>query len=458
MKIIKGGVVVSATGSRILDLAVDGTTIASIAPTIAPQPEDEVIDARGCLVFPGFIDAHTHFDLNTGSCVTADGFRSGTLAALAGGTTTIVDFATQDRGMTLGEALSAWHHKAVGVSSCDYAFHMAITDWNEYTRKELDHMIAQGVTSFKLYMAYDALRVADDVLLDIIREMKRIKGLVGVHCENGTLVNKLIADQLAQGHTDPAAHPLARPPEVEAEAVNRLLYLSRMADWPVCVVHLSTKLGLMEIKSARADGQQVVVETCPQYLMMTDDLYSLPDFCGAKYVCSPPLRKAEDVKALREAIQSGEVDTLATDHCSFNFHGQKDMGRDDFSKIPNGLPGVEHRAMAAYTELVHSGEIGPERLCALMSENPARLYGMYPRKGALLVGSDADIVVWAKGEDRIISQKTQRQNVDYTPLEGYVAKGYARDVLLRGEVCVRHGEVVQEMRGQYVHRGISAFG
>lgn len=453
MKIIKGGVVVSATGSRILDIAVDGTTISAVEPSIAAQPTDEVIDARGCLVFPGFIDAHTHFDLDTGSMVTADDFRTGTLAALAGGTTTIVDFATQDKGMTLEEALSAWHHKAVGVSSCDYAFHMAITDWNERTRAELAPMIEAGVTSFKLYMAYDALRVDDDVLLDIIREMKRVKGLVGVHCENGTLVNKMIKDELDAGHTDPSAHPRSRPPEVEAEAVNRLLYLSKLAGWPVCVVHLSTELGLMEIKRARKAGQRVIVETCPQYLMMTDDQYGLPGFEGAKFVCSPPLRKASDVAALREAVQSGVVDTLSTDHCSFNFKGQKDQGAGNFSKIPNGLPGVEHRPMAAYTELVHSGMIGPEQLCELMSENPARLYGMYPKKGALLPGSDADIVIWEKGKDVVISAKTQHQNVDYTPLEGYVAKGYARDVLLRGEVCVRGGKVVKEMAGKYVIRG-----
>ncbi len=458
MKIIKGGVVVSATGSRIQDIAVDGETISAVEPNIAAQPTDEVIDARGCLVFPGFIDAHTHFDLDTGSVVTADDFRTGTLAALCGGTTTIVDFATQDKGMTLQEALSAWHHKAVGVSSCDYAFHMAITDWNEHTRAELDQMVQAGVTSFKLYMAYDALRVPDDVLLDILREMRSVKGLVGVHCENGTLVNKLIADQLAQGHTDTSAHPLSRPTEVEAEAINRLLYLSQIAGWPVCVVHLSTELGLAEIKRARKGGQKVVVETCPQYLMMTDEKYGLPDFEGAKFVCSPPLRKASDVAALREAVQSGQIDTLSTDHCSFNFAGQKDRGAGDFSKIPNGLPGVEHRPMAMYTELVHSGMIGPEALCELMSENPARLYGMYPKKGALLPGSDADIVIWEKGKDTVITAERQHQNVDYTPLEGYVAKGYARDVLLRGEVCVKNGKVIREMRGKYVPRGTPEIG
>lgn len=457
MIIIKGGTVVSAAESRIMDVAVDGARIAALEPSIRPGPADDLIDARGCLVFPGFIDAHTHFDLDTGACRTADDFRSGTLAALAGGTTTIVDFATQDRGGSLEAALSAWHRKARDVSSCDYAFHMAITDWGEPARAALDGMVREGVTSFKLYMAYDALRVGDGSILEVLREMRRVGGLLGVHCENGALVNRMVRDQLALGHTGPSAHPLSRPPEVEAEAVNRLLYLSRLAEWPACVVHLSTALGLEEIRRARARGQRVVVETCPQYLMMTDELYGLPGFEGAKYVCSPPLRKPSDVRALREALGSGEIDTLATDHCSFNFEGQKALGRGDFSKIPNGLPGVEHRPAVAYTEWVLGGLISAERMCALLSERPARLYGMYPRKGAIRPDSDADVVVFEPGIERVLSAATQRQRVDYTPLEGYVARGRARDVLLRGQVCVRDGEVVEPLRGRYVHRGAPRF-
>ena len=452
MKIIKGGKVVSADAVRELDIGIDDGKIVEIAAHIEPKPGDELIDAGGDYVFPGFIDAHTHFDLDTGTAVTADDFLTGTRAALVGGTTAVIDFATQDRGMTLKEALKIWHEKADNQSSCHYAFHMAITDWNDAVKAELRDMVDAGVTSFKLYMAYDALRVDDDTLLDIAREMKAIEGLVGVHCENGTLVNKMIRDQLDMGHTEPFAHPLSRPVEVEAEAISRLLYISELADWPVCIVHLSSELGLSEIRKARAKGQQVIVETCPQYLTLTDELYSLPGFEGAKYVCSPPLRKHQDRRALREAMIAGEIDTIATDHCSFNFNGQKTLGKDAFNKIPNGLPGIEHRPEVFYTEFVHSGALSPERMCALLSENPAKQYGMYPQKGAIEIGSDADIVIWAQGE-RVICAENQLQHVDYTPYEGYISKGHARMVWLDGEICSMDGKIISPLRGRYIARG-----
>ena len=453
MKIIRGGQVVSAKKTQMMDIGIEGGVIAQLAPCIAPKCDDEVIDASGCLIFPGFIDAHTHFDLDTGACVTADDFASGTRAALSGGTTAVIDFATQDRGMTLREALKVWHAKADGRSSCHYAFHMAITDWHEAVREELDEMIAAGVSSFKLYMAYDALRVDDGVLLDVLREMKRVGGLVGVHCENGTLVNMMVRDALMAGRTEPSAHPLSRPQAVEAEAVSRLLYISRLAQWPVCVVHLSTASGLSEIEKARREGVRVVVETCPQYLTLTDDLFDQAGFEGAKYVCSPPLRKKEDREALRAAVLNGQIDTIATDHCSFNFTGQKTLGLGDFSKIPNGLPGVEHRPEVIYSEFVASGLMGPERMCALLSEHPARLYGMYPKKGAIAIGSDADLVIWDPCVGRVISASAQNQRVDYTPFEGYSSKGSARIVMLSGEVCAEQGRVTREGLGRYIARG-----
>ena len=457
MKIIKGGSVVSGDGVCQLDVGLDHGLIAALAPNIVPAPNDELIDAAGCLIFPGFIDAHTHFDLNTGACITADDFASGTRAALAGGTTTIIDFATQDKGMSLAEALAIWHSKAEGRSSCHYGFHMAITDWQEATRAELPRMVEAGVSSFKLYMAYDALRVDDGALLSVVREMKRVNGLVGVHCENGTLVNKMVKDQLDAGNTGPSAHPRSRPQEVEAEAVSRLLYISRLADWPVCVVHLSTQLGLMEIEAARTAGQTVVVETCPQYLTLTDEVYELPGFEGAKFVCSPPIRKDHDRVALRDALLDGRIDTVATDHCSFHYEGQKTLGVGDFSKIPNGLPGVEHRPELIYTEFVHSGLMGSEGMCRLLSETPAKRYGMYPRKGAVAVGSDGDLVIWNPAARRTISAKTQNQNVDYTPFEGYQSRGCARMVLLAGEICAEHGRVTKQNQGRYVHRGAPQF-
>ncbi|NLV57470.1 MAG: dihydropyrimidinase [Clostridiales bacterium] len=453
MRIIQGGTLVSGSETRRADLAVGGGRIVKVAESILPAPGDEVIDARGCLVFPGFIDAHTHLAMDNGTTVTADDFATGTAAAVRGGTTTLIDFATQDKGGTLAAALEAWKQRAVGVSSCHVAFHMAITDWNENTRREIADMAFHGVTSFKVYLAYDALRVDDAQLLDILRAVKSVGGLLGCHCENGTLVNALVAEQKRLGHLTPAAHPVSRPPEAEAEAVSRLCYIGRLADWPVTVVHLSTELGLHEAEKARAMGQRVILETCPQYLLLTDERYNKPGFDGAKYVCSPPLRKESDRQALLDAIRAGRIDTLATDHCSYNFQGQKTLGEGDFSRIPNGLPGVEHRPALAYTALADSGLIAPQALCRLLSENPAKLYGLYPGKGALLPGSDADIVLWETGVEETVSAATQLQNVDYTPFEGMRVTGRARDVLLMGETAVQNGVLVSRNLGTYVARG-----
>lgn len=452
MLIIQNGTLITPEGERRADLGLEGGVITRMEERITPAPGDEVLDAEGCLVFPGFIDAHTHLDMDNGVTVTADDFDTGTAAALVGGTTAIIDFATQDRGGTLGQALKAWHEKADGKAHCDYGFHMAITDWNEETRRELDAMVAEGITSFKLYMAYDALRVDDAQLLDILREMKRIQGLLGVHCENGTLVNAMARKLREAGDLGPDAHPRSRPAEVEAEAISRLLYISRLADWPVNVVHLSSALGLQEIRKARAAGQKVLVETCPQYLLLDDSRLSEPDFGGAKFVCSPPLRKPADCAALREALGGGEIDTVATDHCSYNFHGQKELGLHDFSKIPNGLPGVEHRP-ALMDSLVHQGFVTDVQMGKLLSENPARAYGLYPRKGALKVGSDADIVIWQRGDFGTITAEKQRQNVDYTPFEGTPVTGRAREVLHHGEVAARQGELIRPRQGQYLKRG-----
>ncbi|MEA5013668.1 MAG: dihydropyrimidinase [Candidatus Limiplasma sp.] len=453
MKIIKGGTLVSGARAWQGDLAVENGKIAAVEPSLSPNPGDEVIDAAGCLVFPGFIDAHTHFDMDNGVTVTADTFATGTAAALRGGTTVIVDFATQDRGGSLQDALDTWQKKAQGVSSCHVAFHMAITSWDEATRREVSRMAAQGVTSFKAYLAYDALRVDDAQLMDILAAVKDVGGLLGVHCENGTLINALVDEQKRLGHLSPAAHPLSRPPEAEAEAISRLCYVARLVDWPVTVVHLSTELGLAEVEKARSMGQRVIAETCPQYLTLTEEKYREPGFEGAKYVCSPPLRRESDRQALIRAVREGRIDTLATDHCSFNFHGQKTLGEADFSRIPNGLPGVEHRPALVYSALVEPGLISPRDMCRLLSENPAKLYGMYPHKGALLPGSDADIVIWEGGLSETLSASNQLQNVDYTPFEGMRIAGRARDVLLGGERAVQNGEVAARNLGRYVARG-----
>ena len=456
MLIIQNGILVEPDGTRPGDVALEDGVIVEVGDSIESIPKGkngacETLDAAGCFVFPGFIDAHTHLDMDNGVTVTADDFNTGSAAAVVGGTTMLVDFATQIRGGALRDALKTWRQKAEGKAHCDYGFHMAITDWNERTRAELDEMTAAGVTTFKLYMAYDALRVDDGQLLDILGEMKRIRSLAGVHCENGTIVNTLVKKRLAMGDTGPAAHQRSRPPEAEAEAVSRLLYIARIADWPVCVVHLSCALGLEEIRRARAAGQKVLVETCPQYLLLDDSYYDLPGFEGAKYVCSPPLRSKRDAMILTQALRDGEIDTVATDHCSYRFHEQKKLGIGDFSKIPNGLPGVEHRPALLFS-MVARGQLSLTRMCEALATAPAKAYGLYPRKGALRVGSDGDIVIWQPGNYGKVTAGAQRQNVDYTPFEGFDVLGRPREVLLRGRVVVDRGKLVQPREGRYVFR------
>lgn len=454
MYVIQNGTLVSAEKTWRADLAVEGSKITAIAPEIPISPGDQAVDASGCLVFPGFIDPHTHLDMDNGVTVTADDFPSGTLAALCGGTTTVIDFATQDRGMGLGQALELWRKKAEGRSSCNYAFHMAITDWNETTRRELRDMVSSGVTSLKVYLAYDALRIDDGQLLDILGECRSLDFQIGCHCENGDVVNLLQKRELSKGNRGPAAHPLSRPPEVEAEAISRYCYIAALADCPVTVVHLSSAAGLEEVRRARSRGQTVWAETCPQYLLLDDSRYRLPGFEGAKYVMSPPLRSPDDRDALCQAVLNGEVDTIATDHCSYNFAGQKELGREDFTKIPNGAPGLEHRPALFFSQFVASGLLPLERMCALLAENPARQYGMYPRKGVLAVGSDADVTIWDPKTGWTISAASQHHNVDYTPYEGMSVTGRARAVFLGGVLAAQDGEPVQTGMGRYVFRNV----
>ncbi len=448
MEILKNGTLVTPKGLFRGDLAMEHGKIVCIRSEIVPGPQDKVTDVRDCIVFPGFIDGHTHLDLNNGVTNTADNFETGTRAAVCGGTTTVIDFATQDRGDTLLHALGTWKAMASGAPSCNYAFHMAITDWNSRTKSELPRMRQEGVTSFKAYFAYDNLMVGDAELLDILKSLKPMDGILGVHCENGPVINALQKQVLAQGLTGPQGHPVSRPPELEAEAVNRLCYLGKLADAPVHVVHLSSRLGLEEVRRARGRGQTVYAETCPQYLLLDEERYALPGFEGAKYVMSPPLRHRSDAEALREALKNGEIDTVSTDHCSFRFQGQKTLGLTDFSKIPNGAPGVEHRPTLMLTAFRE--ELSYEVLSRLMSENVAKLFHLYPRKGALLPGSDADIAVWDTAKPWVISQANQHQNVDYTPFEGFQAAGQMRYVYVNGVLAAQNGEPTGVTPGQFV--------
>ena len=450
MTIIQHGTLVLPDGLMQGDIAFENGVITRIAPAIEAGAGDAVCEAAGCLVFPGFIDAHTHLDMDSGTTVTADDFASGSRAAACGGTTTLVDFATQERGGTLRDALDAWHRKAEGKCACNYAFHMAVTDWNEQTRAELPQMFEQGVTSFKAYYAYDNLRLDDAQMYDLLSALRPFGGVLGVHCENGTLVNRLQREQLEKGVTGPAGHPASRPPVVEAEAIRRLCAVAKLADSPVHIVHLSSAEGLEEVRRARAAGQKVWAETCPQYLLLDESRYHLEGFEGAKYVMSPPLRSPADREALRAAVLDGEIDTISTDHCSYRFSDQKTLGRDDFTKIPNGAPGIEHRPALIYTSFVASGLMTAAQMSRLLSENPAKLFGMWPRKGQLAQGADADMTVWDPRARWVIRAEAQHQNVDYTPYEGFEAAGRARAVYVGGQLAAKDGEPSGASAGRYV--------
>lgn len=449
MLVVKNGLLVLEQGVTLGDISIEGGKIARIASRIKAGVDDETIDASGLFVFPGFIDAHVHFEMENALATTADSFETGTLAALAGGTTTIAHYATQDRGHTLKEALELCRRQAEGNCWCDYAFHMSITDWNEQTRAELKDMSTLGISTYKLYMAYDALRLPDGDMLSILRELKELNALVHVHCENGDLVDAGIAWQKELGCLSPAAHPASRPPVVEAEAINRLLAIARLADCAVKIVHISTAEGLRVVREARARGQRVYVETCPQYLLLNDSCYYKPNAAG--FVCSPPIRPQSDRLALCEALTRGDISTIATDHCSYTLE-QKAHGLHDFSRIPNGLPGVEHRARLIYTAFVANGRISAVDFCRLMALNPARELGMYPKKGALVVGGDADITLWDPRATGVISAAGQHQNTDYTPYEGMRVVGAARHVLLGGRLAYSDGDFPSGKVGRYVWR------
>lgn len=448
--LLKGGMIVSPKGIKKADVLISGEKIVAVGKRLAADAA--VVNVGGKLIFPGFIDAHTHFDLEVSDTVTADNFASGTRSAIAGGVTTVVDFATQNKGESLSDALNNWHIKAFANSTCDYAFHMAISDWREDVRAELPAMFEQGVTSFKVYMIYDAMELSDREIYEIMTELKKYGGIVGCHCENSGLVGKLREEAVARGEITPASHPKTRPDYAEAEAVRRFLTIAEAADAPAIVVHLSTREGYHEVLRARARGVRVYAETCPQYLLLDDSVYDRPFNESAKYVCSPPLRKSEDKKTLWQALHENRLDTISTDHCSFTLE-QKRAGLSDFTKIPNGMPGVETRAILMYTYGVRKKRISIPQMCAYLSENPAKLYGMYPKKGAIRVGSDADIVVFDPRSSGVISQQSSHSACGYNPYEGVRTEGRIERVYLRGQLVFSGGELTLTNRGKFVTRG-----
>ena len=453
--LFKNGTVVSGRGARRADVLVENETILQVGRNLS-DPLARAIDVTGKLLMPGFIDAHTHFDLDVCNTTTADDFDSGTKSAIRGGTTTIVDFACPNKGESLHHGLDLWHRKADGKCWCDYGFHMTIDDWNAEIEKEIDDMYAAGISSFKMYMTYPAMMIGDEAMYKALKKLKEKGGICGVHCENSGVINALIEEKKAAGEMGVSSHPETRPDFLEAEAVSRLLRIAQAVDIPVVIVHLTNAATLAEVTAARRRGQKVYVETCPQYLVLDDSVYYNEDFSrAARYVCAPPLRKPEDCRALWAGLRKGDIQTISTDHCAFTL-AQKDAGRGDFTKIPGGLPGVEARGELVYSFGVTTRKISLATMCKVLSENPAKLYGMFPRKGVIAPGADADIVVYDPQADHILRAEDMVSRAGYTPYEGFVTHGSVSQVWLRGKLMVENGHVIGEQEGQYIVRGKSA--
>jgi dihydropyrimidinase len=439
--LITNGTIVTADGSYTADILIDGETIAQIGrdPAGAMATADETIDATGRYVIPGGIDAHTHMELPFGGTFAKDTFESGSRAAAFGGTTTIIDFAVQSRGASLREGLDAWHAKAEGNAVADYGFHMIMSDVNDASLAEMDGLVAEGVPDFKLFTAYPGVFYSDDgAIFRAMQQTARNGSLIMMHAENGMAIDVVAAQTVAAGTTDPIGHGLARKPVFEGEATNRVIRLAEAAEAPVYIVHLSARDALAEVRAARDRGSKVFAETCPQYLFLSlDDLGN--GFEGAKFICSPPLRPKDHWDDLWSGLIKDDLQLVATDHCPFDFHGQKELGRGDFRKVPNGLPGVEDRVDLLHDGGVVAGRISKERWVELVSTAPAKLFGLYPRKGAVAVGSDADLVVYDPSRKRTISAAEHHMDVDYSCYEGRVVQGSSDIVLSRGSVVVRDG-------------------
>ena len=439
--LFKGGTVITGRGPKRADVLVEGEKVRQVGHLIL-TPADRTVDVEGCLLFPGFIDAHNHFDLDVCNTTTADDFTTGSRAALKGGTTTVIDFACPNKGESLQYGLDLWHKKADGRTFCDYGFHMTIDDWNESIRAELPEMFRQGVSSFKMYMTYPAMMVGDRDMYWALKELRHLGGICGVHCENAGVIDGMIAEKKAAGLMGPSSHPETRPPYLEAESVSRLLRIAQAADCPVVIVHLTNEEALQEVEHARKRGQKVYVETCPQYLLLDESVYYAPNYSqAARYICAPPIREKANQEVLWRGLRRGEIQTISTDHCSFTL-AQKDAGREDFTKIPGGLPGVETRGELIYSYGVAAKKLSLAQMCRVLSENPAKLYGLYPRKGVLAPGSDADIVIYDPGDSHVIRAEDCVANVDYNPYEGFVTAGGIREVWLRGRKTVENGKVL----------------
>jgi dihydropyrimidinase len=451
--LIKNGTIVTATDQYDADLLIEDEKIALIGKDLAAQAE-RTIDAAGRYVIPGGIDAHTHLDMPFGGTKSVDDFETGTVAAAYGGTTTIVDFAIQDFGKSLRQAWETWMGKAEGKAVIDYGFHLILRESTPELRAEMGAMVEEGVTSFKLFMAYPGVFYMDDA--SIFRTMQR-SGEVGaticMHAENGPVIDVLVEQALKRGETAPKYHALTRPARLEAEATHRAIALAEVADVPVYIVHLTAAEALEQVTLARDRGLAAYAETCPQYLFLSYDNYEEPGFEGAKYVMSPPLRDKAKRHHLWRGLAGNDLQAVSTDHCPFCMKTDKQLGKDDFSKIPNGAPGIETRMSLMFDGGVGGGHLSMNRYVEVTSTSPAKIFGLFPRKGTIAVGSDADVVVFDPNAEWTIRAATHHMNVDYNPYEGRTVKGVAETVLSRGEVVIDKRKLVGKPgRGAYLRR------
>jgi dihydropyrimidinase len=452
--LIRNGTVVNAERSVAADILVEGGKIRDIAPSLPAQSADRVIDAAGLLLFPGGIDAHTHLDMPFGGTTSSDDFETGTRAAAFGGTTTIIDFAIQAKGARMRDALDTWWKKADGRAAIDYGLHMIVTDLGEAGLDDMDSMVADGIASFKLFMAYPGVLMVDDAtIFQALSRTAKNGALICMHAENGGVIDVIVRRALAEGKTAPIYHALTRPVTAEAEAVHRAIALAEMAGAPVYIVHLSSEEALNQVREARDRGLPAFAETCPQYLLLSVEELARPNFEGAKYVFTPPLRDKHHQPKLWDGLANDHLQVVSTDHCPFCFEDQKSLGKDDFTKIPNGGPGIENRLQLLYHHGVNQGRLSVNRFVELVATTPAKLFGLYPRKGTLAPGSDADIVVWDPQARYVISARTHHMRVDYSMFEGFTVQGNAQLVMSRGEVIIEDGRYLgRPGRGEFLKR------
>ena len=452
--LIRGGTVVTATDTSVGDVGIVGGKISVIGSNLPAEGAGKVIDARGMLVMPGGIDVHTHLDMPFGGTTSADDFESGTVAAAHGGTTTLIDFAIQYKGQTLRHAFDTWMKKADGKAVIDYSFHCIITDIAGAQLDEMKVFVREGVPTFKLFMAYPGVFMLDDAsIFKAMGVAADCGGMICMHAENGGAIDVIVQRALAEGKRAPKYHALTRPVTAEAEATSRAIALAEMAGTPVYIVHLSCNEALEKVREARDRGLRVYAETCPQYLYLSLENMDGPGFDGAKYVFTPPLREKWHQEKLWQGLAKDDLQVVSTDHCPFCMKEQKELGKDDFTKIPNGGPGIEHRMSLVYSGGVHGGKFSANRFVQLVSTAPAKLFGLYPRKGTVAVGSDADLIVFAADEEQTISVDTHHMRVDYSMFEGTRVKGVTKTVLSRGRVIVENGKFVGKVgAGEFVKR------